>query len=361
MIKPKLYLHIGTHKTGSTTLQSVLKKESNKLKEEGIAYLGRFRDISKPMKGMTKYDDNHVRKFRKEAQQLIDHSKKSNPHTYVASNEKWSGHDMLSYDNAPVNAKMLYDIFKPFDFDIKIIVYLRRQDKFFESAYAQKIKRGGTFSFEEYLKQIKNIKGLHWDSHLDSYAAIFGKENIIVQRFDKAYLPQKNSLIHSFANIINSKHLKNFDIQTVENRGYSKDVMEFARLSNKYLTREEIRTLKYLLIDVNLPKDNYTYFPLEQRKELLLNYDESNRKVAREYLNEPDGELFSKTDLEQNKSGETYQGLTTEALALIFSKTILVLEKRFSSQIEETRKMYFHKRVYRKFRRLLQKINLLIK
>lgn len=351
----KLYIHIGTHKTGSTSIQNVLKKERKHLLKEGIFYLGRFRDISKPMKDMIEYDEKHVEEFHKEAVRKIEESKKTNPAIYVTSNEKWSGHDMLAYSNAPANARMLWDIFKPFQFDIKIVVYLRQQDKFFESAYSQKVKRGASYSFQEFLDKIEHVKDCHWDHYLDAYAKYFGEKNIIVQPFDKKYLPEKDSLIHSFGKIIGSEYLKDYQLKRVKNRGYSKDVMEIARLSNKYLSKEEIRAMKYILMEVRLPTQNYTYFPLEQRKELISHFEKSNRRVAQKYLKDENGELFPKENLEKDSASRTYEGLTPEAMAVAFAKIIVVLHQQIMKKIKENRKMQFSRRVTRTVKRLLGK------
>lgn len=347
-----LYLHIGTHKTGSTTIQNILEKENKKLIDEGIYYLGRFRGLSKPMKSMTKYDKNHVLKFRNEARQLIKDGEKHKPHTFVASNEKWSGHDMMAYGNASVNAKMLYDIFEPFKFEIKIVVYLRRQDKFFESAYAQKIKQGAAFTFSDYLEKI-NYKNLHWDSFLSSYANIFGKDNIIIKRFDKEYLPTPNSLIQRFGKVISSDYLTGYVSNDVKNRGYSKDVVEFARISNKYMTKNERRNLKHLLIDANFPKKNCSYFTLSEKKDLLSHFEESNRNTAITYLQDDATILFSRNDLMNGHSNGIFNGLKSEDIAVILLKTMFVQNQKLLSKIEKNSKMQFHNSMKRKIKKFL--------
>lgn len=355
MAQKIVFLHIGTHKTGSTSIQNVLTKEKEKLKKEGIYYLGSFRELSKPMKLRTEYDEEHVRRFQKNARERIEQNKKFKPHTYIASNENWSGRMLNAYDNAALNAKILYDIFKPFEFEIKIIVYLRRQDLFLESAYAQKIKRGDIdVPFIDFL-EVVNSKKLHWNNLLDSYAEFFGRDNIIVERFAKEYLPTPNSLIQSFGKIINSNHLTRYEKTVVENRGYSKDVMEFARLANKHLTSEEIRTLRSLLIEANIKSDNYSYFNVNNRKELLSHFEKSNRKVVTDYLGGKEDELFSIKELADGKSPKDYKGFSIEALAMILSKLILIQNQKVLSKIEHNRKLKLHNFLKQKFRDFFHK------
>lgn len=356
MNKSTLYLHIGTHKTGSTTIQAVLEQERDVLLEEGIVYLGRFNNISKKMKGMTVADKTLVSDFQDEVRKKIAGCNGANPLAYVISNEKYSGHNMMVYNNAGILAKTLREIFEPFQFDLKIIVYLRRQDKFFESVYSQKIKRGSSFTFHEFLEQIEDITDCHWDVFLDRFAEIFGKENLIVRRFDREYLPENNNLIQSFGSIINSEHLKDYRAKPVKNRGYTRDVLEIARHANKHLTKEQIRTLKYILMDVSHSSYDMSYFAMEERRNLLENYEESNSRVARTYLNDPDGNLFSTFDLNGEKPDEPYPGLTAEAVAVVFSQIVLDLNQQLSDEIEKNRKKLFLPKVRRAISRMIQKI-----
>lgn len=356
MKKKKLYIHIGTHKTGSTTIQSILENEKKKLLNEGILYLGLFYDHAKGMKSLEEIDEYLIKDFRQEVKKRIAQYEDRNPHTLVTSNEKFSGHDRWMYRNSTILAKTLWQIFEPFGFDIKIIVYLRRQDKFLESAYKQKVKRDSSFTFDVYLKEeTEDIYNFYWDSFLDSYAEFFGKENIIVRSFDKKNLLKKNSLIQGFGNIIGSEYLKKYSEKTVKNEGYSRDLLEIVRLSNEHLTKQQRREMRYLLKDVDFPNNDTSFFSLEERKNLLSHFDESNSKIAREYLNDPSGELFSTSDLNKEYHKKTYEGLTPEAVAISFTKIILALNKQLTKEIEETRKMEFTRRVRRKLRQIFGK------
>lgn len=356
MNKKTLYIHIGTHKTGSTTIQSILENEKKKLLNEGILYLGRFYNHAKGMKNLEEIHEHLIKNFQKEVKKRIAQYEDRNHHTLVTSNEKFSGHDRWMYRNSNILAKTLWQIFEPFEFDIKIIVYLRRQDKFLESAYKQKVKRDSSFTFDEYLKEeTEDIYNCYWDSFLDSYADFFGKENIIVRSFDKKYLPEKNSLIQGFGNIIESEYLKKYSEETVKNEGYSRDLLEIVRLSNEHLTKQQRRSLRYLLKDVDLPNTDSSFFSLEERKKLLSHFNESNSKIAREYLNDPAGELFSTSDLSKEYHKKKYEGLTPEAVAITLTKIILALNKQLTEEIEETRKMEFTRRVRRKFRQFFEK------
>lgn len=356
MKKKKLYIHIGTHKAGSTTIQHTLQKESGRLSEEGIYYFGRFFGLSRIMREMMEYDEELVNNFKKEVEQELAQDKSTATHTYVISNEKFSGHKLLAYKNAPTIAKTLYEVFEPYDFEIKIVVYLRRQDKYLESMYAQKIKSLDSYTFAEFLATIEDINAYHWDTFLEVFANVFGKENMIVRSFDRKYLPKNNSLIQGFGEIIGSEYFKNYPEVTIENRGYSRDVLEVARLANKHLERDQKKILREILIEVNLPPDGYSFFSDEERKKLLANYKVSNLRVAQEYLKDTSDNLFTNFEPGQEHSENQYRGLTPEALAVIFSKALVVQNAQLSDKIELNRQMHFSRRVIRKMKKISSSI-----
>lgn len=353
MNRKKLFIHVGTHKAGSTTIQNLLNRESEALLEEGICYFGRFFPISRIMRTMEVYDEELVTNFQKEVQERISTYGKNGIHTYVTSNEKFSGHKMLAYSNAPVIAKTLHDVFAPFDFNIKIIIYVRRQDKYLESMYAQKIKSLASFSFQEFLGEIEDLHAYQWDSFIDVFADEFGKENIIVRSFDRKYLPQKSSLIRGFGKIIGSKHLENYTYSTVKNRGYSRDVLEVARIANKHLDRKEKKVLREVFRELDLPKGSNNFFTDKERANLLSFYEESNKKVVQKYFDDDKMDLFSEPDYEN--LDHDYEGLSIEKVTIIFMKSLLVMHKHLSEKIELNKKMRLPNRIKRKLKKIASK------
>src|SRR5690625_7783419 len=88
---------------------------------------------------------------------------------YILSNEKFAGDKMVGYKNTPVIAETVFKALEPLDVNVKIIVFLRRQDDFLESTYAQRIYSGSTLTFEEFFKNF-DTSHFHWDELVDSYA-----------------------------------------------------------------------------------------------------------------------------------------------------------------------------------------------
>lgn len=171
----KLFLHVGTGKTGSTSIQQTLRK----LK---IANLY-FRTDSKGKKSIP--DPN---KF---AAELEEHS----CDTALYSNEWLYCADQSFVESISTQLKS--------KFDTKIVVYLRRQDKFAVSKYQQRSKN----------KARKSHSGavalpMKWDfqadyhSRLQPWIKYFGKENMRVRIFDSNTL-DNGDVVVDFFNLLN--------------------------------------------------------------------------------------------------------------------------------------------------------------
>lgn len=337
MNRKKLYIHIGTQKTGTTTIQSILSKNKNELQNENICYLGRLEKLAREIRVITEPDVDLENKIRSKVKDKLKECSDHEYQSYIISNEKFTGDKMIAYRNSSLIAKSLERVFEPFEFDIKIIVFIRRQDTFFESTYAQRIYSGESLTFQEFYN-LFDESDFHWDELLNSYAEVFGKENILVRRFDKKYLPGRNSLINTFGEAIKSTYLQNYTDTTYKNRGYSRDALEIARLVNKNLEKKEMRQLRDILRKAGSKEKSYSFFNNEQRKQFLSNYESSNKRVAREYFDKHDEPLFSVPDYTNGAENKQYEGLTIEALCHIMSKAILVMDKELNEKLEHQRK-----------------------
>ena len=161
---------------------------------------------------------------------------------------------------------------------------------------------------------------------MSHYSDCFGKDNIIVRRYDKEYFPEPESLLLDFCNIIgiNGESVELPSHHRNLNRGYSRDALEIARLSNEFLTTLEKGQLRSILQNVSIkqPFEKYTYYSKVERKGVLESYAESNACVAEKYLEDSSGFLFSSKDL--SESNNSYQGLSVEAAIPIIVKALLL-------------------------------------
>lgn len=325
--KKTLFLHIGTQKTGTTTIQSILSKNKEKLLSEGIGYLGRFAKLAREIRVIEEYDEKLVNQLQEEINTEIDAIKNRDLHTFVISNEKFSGDKMISHRNAGAIAHFLKEVFDPFNFDIKIIVFLRRQDQYIESTYVQKVYSGSTDSFQEFLDHF-NEMDFHWDEFLDLYANVFGVENMFVRGFDKKYLPHEDSLIQTFGTIIGSTFLQDYSGKVVRNEGFSRNALEIMRIANKDFKITEKRQLREILRESDLGGGKPIFFNNSDRQRFLANYNESNRQVTSQYFKNQTDPLFSIPKYPPECEEIKFESLTLETAVVSLAKSILALNDK---------------------------------
>ena len=209
-----LYLHIGTPKTGTSALQYFCAGNRKILEEKGIYYpdLGfRFPDIGKHRNAhflsykeyinkKEKLRDHEVeRKIREEGIQKLEEAFQTHDTILLSDEHIWNEKEMTG-ETLPA----LQQRFKEQDVQIKIIVYLRRQDQVIQSFWAQKIKESSTITFDNYMKKEKYRHfRLDYAARLQEFADIVGMDNLIVRCYEKQqYLGEQKTIMSDFLHIL---------------------------------------------------------------------------------------------------------------------------------------------------------------
>lgn len=322
----QLFIHIGTHKTGSTAIQSALYGSREKLRRKGIVVIDErmFPGLASFMTMKEDSSEEVLSEQRVFLRRLID--KNRGAHTFLLSWEGLSGDPVTGFNNTLFIAKALKNISA--DIATKIIIYLRRQDSFIESLYTQSIHQGGGQSFQDYIGGIDRF-AYNWERLVTDYASCFGKENVILRRYDKKRLPHSESLLDDFAAIIGASSLNGVPGGRETNQGYSRDALELARICNLQLSPEDRSIFRHILQSscAKKPYDNYSYFSIDERNQLMASYAESNAAIARDYLQDASGHLFDDIEQEQKE----YQGFTPHAAYAILVQ-IIIEQARYSEE-----------------------------
>ena len=159
-----LYIHIGTPKTGSTAIQFFCTENREILKKKGYCYPDfpyRYKGKSKRRNGVFlvgKYRDENgewrveeEEKIFSEGMSKIKELFKSFDNVILSDEGIW----LATKSRKKELWKKLQKEAKSNDFEIKIIVYLRRQDEYAESNWNQRIKHDiigdNTMTWEEYI------------------------------------------------------------------------------------------------------------------------------------------------------------------------------------------------------------------
>jgi hypothetical protein len=314
-----LYLHIGTHKTGSTAIQSSLKDHSSELEGEGILHVSYFSFLKELMQTEC-FDPTLAKRVREKLNHNLNYSLQHSADRFILSFEGFSGRPLTGYANAEIIAEILHHAFD--DIDVKVIIYLRRQDSFVESMYTQKIQEGESYSFDTFLEQTDVLK-IDWYALVNAYGSKFGTENVFVRRYHRKFLPEAYSLIQDFGRVIDSKTLAEHTTSRFSNVGYSRAALETARRTNPHLDNEEQWILRRLLQETNAkePLQSYSFFAPNERRAFLERHTSSNRRIVDEYCSDEVNRLFPKSDF--NESQE-WEGLTVEQMTVTLARAIVM-------------------------------------
>lgn len=336
-----IYLHIGTPKTGTTSLQKFLFDNREKLLDKGYLY---------PLSGMDstrsttcfnhnglasallkKYDSkipvinaNSESEWKGSWENLKKEINTIKPKNVIISSEVFTATKYFYTPNIIALAKKILE-----EYETKVVIYLRRQDDFLRSLYCQYMRsplpnkvpnlillnenptNKNTTRIREFVEQLKYQANYY--STLEMWKKSFGIKSVIVRVFEKEQM-RNGDVVDDFLNIINLNYDKSdFKFNKPKNISYSGKVI---KLINLIELTTQIR---------RLPEGKYWYFytkfaffrmdkriqlamwisrfvpnfiiseellSIEERLSIMKEFEESNEKLAKEYLGREDARLF---------------------------------------------------------------------
>ena len=304
-----LVLHLGTPKTGTTALQLFLVENSEELKKLGWSYPNLAKSVAEM--DNKKYVENiscetncrflffekdkfsNSNSLRGKAWQVI--RKELENYNVILSEEAF-------YHSAKEMEEVLKDIKSLYD-NVKVVLYLRRQDRYAESLWNQEIKWRAFFS-EEFNSWSEKLESVHYLSRLDMISEIIGKENLIVRVFEKEQFEgESHSISSDFMHSLGIKPdwTKFKKIKSV-NKRLSSSSLEIKRIINKVMDRAEhpaiLEQYRWFFLDLpnqigdTNPCQEESYFSIQDRKEFLEKFESENITIAKKYLKRDSGDLF---------------------------------------------------------------------
>lgn len=296
-----LYIHIGTSKTGTTTIQTYCGINREQLKSKGVLFPimpYHYDRITKNRNGHFLYAniyENGVRNKEKEEQVLKQEL------DYIVDCFKEYDNVLLSEESiwwaTATRRKSLWKYLQEHsqqnNYQVKIIVYLRRQDQFMMSRYNQILKTdtgGGTQRFYEYFKDMngKYKCVMNYRQRLDYMAKFIPKENIVVKRFDRSYF-YNGDLNADFLHILGVEIDDTFaELPKDENLGISVQSGELKRVLNRLgtMTFAENQKILQMLNECEelLPKREVSIMTTEHIEKFMKKFIDDNESIAVDYI-----------------------------------------------------------------------------
>ena len=240
----KCYLHIGTEKTATTTLQRFFQINREYLGKQGYLYTESAGKLNNRKLPVLAYNLDRRDEFTranniKTNQELAEYKKKiyKNLSREIKKNKNkitiFSSEHIQSRLTTNEEVNELRNVLESLGFkEIKIIIYLRNPAEIVNSLYSTDIKTGGLSDKppspgNKYYDNICNHKAT-----IERYSSIFGEETIIPRLFikDEFY---NHSVIEDFLNITGLKLTDEYQLPGKENESLSLTGLELLRRINK--------------------------------------------------------------------------------------------------------------------------------
>lgn len=303
--KPRLFLHIGTHKTGTTSIQRFCANNTEALAKAGIYYpsfeIGGYPThyahhmLAHATAGRNDVMDLwHVERFLS-----LVRSRMTRDQACLISAEPYYRHRLPQADGRQSFGLYIDRVAQTYaDFDVTVLVMLRRQDLFLESLYAEHVLATDyTGTIMEFAQSRQGM--LDYNGRLGNWSDSFGAENVWVRTFEPSLL--KGPVERSFVEWLGVTWTNAFKIRgDRHNVSLPRAFVEFKRAMNGAdgLDRAANNVLRgwieeYSRSDVgaDVPALGKYYLTPGQRTELMARYADDNRAVAQRYLGRD--ELFA--------------------------------------------------------------------
>lgn len=305
-------LHIGMPRTGSTFIQNTCEVNRAGLLRQGVFY---------PKVGHVR--EEGLRRFRTSGhnQWWLDGVLRGDRGPVRAIREEIAG--ARGVDTVLLSSEELFFVLDDYQFSriaralsrttTRIVVYLRRQDDWFESMYAEAVT-GGYFkitrSFDDFRDEAARSLGgvpaawangdLNYYRWLESLSSYFGRENIFVRAFEEAQ--SADDLFGDFLNLCGLAPIPDrtdADAESANGAFGSAEDVEVMRFFNNLPFDNDEHYRRFLggyhrwLVQTGR-RGRPLFFQDAARQEFLDRYEESNSQIARDYLHRSDGMLFQR-------------------------------------------------------------------
>jgi len=322
-----LYLHIGAGKTGTSSIQNFLAGNSKRLYDSCSCLYPNMAGKNFLAGGFI----NHQKFFTttdertrtEKIQEAVNYCQKHKKEKLVLSAEA-----LFESIDGPAFAGKLARI--P-GLHLKIIVYLRRQDHWLESAWKQWGYKSDKYrDIADYIQK----RDCNWLKRLQLWEQAAGRAGIIVGCYEKQQLPQ--GLIPDFLRLMGIDYTAH---SWIEQRdllmGFNRDIMEILFLNKKYCYGEpdvRLQTFFENYLDESYQKESfeaYSFLSPNERISILERNERSNQIIAREYLGREDSRLFYEPWPDPDEPWSPYRGLALETVIPVFSQILFTMDDRF--------------------------------
>ncbi|MBL0885866.1 hypothetical protein [Myceligenerans indicum] len=278
----RLVLHVGAPKTGSSLQQKALLANADQLADHGYATLVRhhFEKGTGRAHRLWRSGESGLSAVKLGFERLAPQITMPNA---VISHEDLLGRiasfeEGRLYDGAADVLRIAQDVLQPEE--ISVILYVRRQDRFLESVYLQRVRVGWAVTFDEYMAHVTS-EALQWDDLVRRIqGALPQGADVHVRYFETIQEKTPRQYCSDFFRLVDPRLPRPklpFNTKAV-NRGYSNAALKIALAGNAVLDTKDKRTLRAFLDEnfSNVTHPKPVLLTEEHRKQILSDLNVSN-------------------------------------------------------------------------------------
>jgi hypothetical protein len=301
---PEIVIHVGLHKTGSTLLQRALREVRQELAQEGVLVRLRdemygdlgFRRVVRGLQAGRAQDRRQLAHVTEQTRTLIQ---PGDSDRLVFSDETLLGTfpDFRRPCDAyvcgiPALRWMVESVAAPTT--VRVVMYVRRQDRFLESVYLQQVHQGSTETFSEWFSTIE-VGHFDWLSLSRRVEEVVGEGRLVVRPFE-TISDGAVKFFAEFLRVVDPGLVRSLPSEVIAkvphsaNRSLSGKALEIALLVYPILTQEERFTLRRFL-QTNFSTRKYPRAELltgQQANEILEMHRSANAKLFERYMPDHD-------------------------------------------------------------------------
>ena len=317
-------IHIGTEKTGTTTIQEYLFQNQQELKYQGYFFIQSAGKISNralaaycmsldkyddffrerritDLKGKDEFKEKFLKKFQEEIQSIPE-----NVHTVIISSEH-----LHSRTNTYEEVLLLRDLLSPYFNEFKIICYLKEQSNLLTSLYSTYLRGGGVEGLDARCEKRCHPQNnyYNYEKMLLNWENVFGLESLSISIFSgNSFL--NGDLLDDFIAQIDEVLLGKLDKKTAtKNESLNYLGQQLTKAANISISREPENSdtkqlaskLRNLISQRYKGKGEQLKPPI--KKEIMSLFSESNEKVRLKFFPHLK-KLFELTDRGDNNCYE---------------------------------------------------------
>lgn len=283
---PTLFLHVGLHKTGTTSLQKAFFDNRAALERQGVLY---------PSTGLSPKPVNwghhelaYALRQRPQGlemwQALREEADAAGLPKVLVSSEELS---LLPFPTLPGPAafKLISEVFE--GYDVRLICYLRPQAEMIASLYNHHVKSVGEHrDILEFIAQV--APRLDYQNYLNVAAHGLGPETVEVRRYQKSHM-KNGDIISDMAERLGIDLTRGFVLrQTALNSGLTREGLQAMLEANRRLAGdpEKLKVARTAIIEQHRAPAFYRHNLLSDEMLQLIEalYRNKNRQIARRFL-----------------------------------------------------------------------------